>query len=95
MMIPINPVQLDSSQPIQPYPERKNGPSEKSESAAGSPSVRVELGADYQRFLQEALQTESSGSQAVLEAQNALEKGLLDSPQAAREAAEAILRFGV
>lgn len=94
-MIPIHPVQLDSNQPVQPYPERKNGRCERSESAAGDPSVRIELGADYQRFLQEALQTESSGSQAVLEARNALENGLLDSPQAAREAAEAMLRFGV
>lgn len=97
-MRPIDSVQFDAVVPISPSSERKSGEVEKPPQSADGRAVRPELGTAYQPFFQKALANpldEGKDSPAVLEAKRALEQGQLDSPQAARQAAEAILRFGI
>lgn len=95
-MDPIESIQFDPCQRTEPSPERKKAPAGKSEKPIPSPPVRIELGTEYQSFVQKALQqTEPLHSQVILEARQALEQGQLDTPEAARLAAQAILRFGI
>jgi hypothetical protein len=50
--------------------------------------------AAHNSFVSLALQTEEVNTQAVNEARNLLENGQLDTPEAARRTAEAILDLG-
>lgn len=96
-MVPIDPIQFDKSQPVHPSSEQKPGVSEKTEKSLDGRAIRFDLGTDYQPYIQKALSESSEAKDltAILEAQKALEQGELDSPQVARQAAEAILRFGI
>lgn len=53
------------------------------------------LQAEYESFVRAALETADTDSQAVTEARQALETGLLDTAQAAQSAAERILTLGI
>ncbi|HOQ04436.1 MAG TPA: hypothetical protein PKY88_04415 [Anaerohalosphaeraceae bacterium] len=96
-MVPIDPIQFDMSQPVHPTSEQKHGSSEKTEKSPVRQTFRFDLGNTYQPYIQRALNesSETKGLNSILEARKALEQGELDSPEAARRAAEAILRFGI
>ncbi|HOK67340.1 MAG TPA: hypothetical protein PK054_11250 [Anaerohalosphaeraceae bacterium] len=96
-MVPIDPLQFDTSQPVHPTSEQKLGSSDKTGKSHIRQTIRLDLGTDYQPYIQKALNEspEAKDSTAVLEARKALEQGELDGPQAALQAAEAILRFGI
>lgn len=53
------------------------------------------LRAEYESFIGAALEIADTDSQAVAEARQALEAGLLDTAQAAQSAAEKILTLGI
>lgn len=86
-------------------PSNLTGPAQ--QSAASSPNRsddpiqklgqadQSRLRQQYAAILNQALQTDSSDPEAVKEAKKALESGLLDSPQAAIEAAQALVKYGI
>lgn len=97
-MRPIDSIQPDPAVQIHSRTERKDSAAANSGRSCAEGSIRAEFGTIYQPFIQKAQSgtpNEGKDSAAVLEAQKALEQGELDSPQAARFAAEAILRFGI
>ncbi|MEJ5260779.1 MAG: hypothetical protein WHS88_11380 [Anaerohalosphaeraceae bacterium] len=95
MMNPIDPVQFDINPPVTPSGDRKPAALDSSKPSKTDRSVRLELRTDYHPFVQKALRSLQTSDSAVLEAKKALEQGEIDSPQAARAAAQAILRFGI
>jgi hypothetical protein len=74
----------------------KSGKSGKSDqgSKTGKASGGSLVHAAHNSFVSLALQTEEVNTQAVNEARNLLENGQLDTPEAARRTAEAILDLG-
>ena len=53
------------------------------------------LRTEYEPFIKKAMQLNDTDSQAVEEAAKALENGLLDTPEAIKDAAENILKSGI
>jgi hypothetical protein len=53
------------------------------------------LRTEYEPFIKRAVQFDDTDSQAVAEAKEALEAGLLDTPEAIQSAAENILKTGI
>ena len=72
-------------------PSKKTDPTEPEPVDTSDATVRSE----YASIINKALETEELDLQAVLEAQEALDAGLIDTPENAKDAADNILRDGI
>lgn len=72
-------------------PSKKSDVNKAPQQDAADSTLRTE----YEPFIQRAVQFDDNDSQAVAEAKEALESGLLDTPEAIRSAAENILNNGI
>ena len=72
-------------------------PSKKADPAGPEPTDTSDatVRSEYASIINKALETEELDLQAVREAQEALDAGLIDTPENVREAADNILRYGI
>ncbi len=72
-------------------PSKKTDPVEPEPTDTSDATVRSE----YASIINKALETEELDLQAVQKAQEALDAGLIDTPENAKDAADNILRYGI
>ena len=72
-------------------------PSKKTDTTGSEPTDTSDatVRSEYASIINKALETEEIDLQAVLEAQEALDAGLIDTPENVRDAADNILRDGI
>lgn len=95
-MTGIEKMQIDPNQLfVQFTPNQPADGSAKDQPPARRTADRIELNNGYEKFIRLATENEQTRSQTIAEAQKALKDGSLDTPEAARLAAESLLRFGI
>jgi hypothetical protein len=88
----VNPT--DTKQ-IQAYPDLGPGRQNNAKSVAAEQTDSVALDGRSAALVQQALTLPDDSETAVAQAKLSLESGQLDTPEAARQAAQAILKFGI
>ena len=85
---------VDNNQ-IQNFLEKTSSKPPASAAAVPGNDVDVSLQVDYASFIDTAMQTPKTDSQAIERAKKLLLSGQLDSPENIKQAAENIITFGI